>query len=87
MRYPWLEGRFLGKLTGNFSQAFPHNAQKVLVNIAIVFICDFGQLSLIIDLSLYTTTTSTDLCICPTYLQFDVLNKVMCQAGNYPEQI
>ena len=84
--------KMFGQVDRRLRQAFPHNAQQVFGSCSCLLFGDFGQLPPVMDLPLYTIETRTDLSDQgrSAYLQFDkpyVLNQVMRQAGNDPEQI
>ena len=84
--------KVFGQVDRHLRQAFPHNTHEVLGSCSCLLFGDFGQLPPVMDLLLYTTETRTDLSDQgrSAYLQFDkayVLNQVMRQAGNNPEQI
>ena len=84
--------KVFGQVDRRLRQALPHNAHEVLGSCSCLLFGDFGQLPPVMDLPLYTIETRTDLSDQgrSAYLQFDkayVLNQVMRQAGNSPEQI
>ena len=84
--------KVFGQVDRRLRQAFPHNVHHVFGGCSLMLFGDFGQLPPVMDLPLYTTETRTDLSDQgrSAYLQFEkayVLNQVMRQAGNDPEQI
>ena len=73
-------------------QVLPHHAQEVLEGCSCQLFGDFGQLLPVMDLPLYTTDPRTELSDQGrnAYQQFDkafILDQVMRQAGQDPEQI
>ena len=81
-----------GQVDRRLRQVFPHHAQEVLGGCSCLLFGDFGQLPPVMDLPLYTTDSRTELSDQGrnAYQQFDkafILDQVMRQAGQDPEQI
>ena len=53
--------KVLGQIDRHLCQAFPHHAQEVFGGCSMLLFGEFGQLPLVIDLSLYTTDSRSDL--------------------------
>ena len=73
-------------------QAFPHNVQEVFGGCSCLLFGDFGQLPPVMDLPLYTTDSRSELsdqgrAAYQTFHQAVVLDQVMRQAGQDPEQV
>ena len=84
--------KILGQVDRRLRQAFPHRGQEVFGGCSCLLFGDFGQLPPVMDLPLYTTDSRSDLSDQgrAAYHQFNqavVLNQVMCQAGQDPEQV
>ena len=81
-----------GQIDQRLRQIFPHNSHQVLGGRSCLLFGDFGQLPPVMDLPLYTTVSRNELSDLgsSTYHFFDsvvVLNQVMRQSGENPEQI
>ena len=81
-----------GQIDQRLRQIFPHNSHQVLGGRSCLLFGDFGQLPPVMDLPLYTTVNRNELSDLgsSTYHFFDsavVLNQVMRQSGESPEQI
>ena len=84
--------KILGQVDRRLRQAFPHRGQKVFGGCSCLLFGDFGQLPPVMDLPLYTTDSRSELSDQgrAAYHQFNqavVLNQVMRQAGQDPEQV
>ena len=71
---------------------FPHYSQEVFGGCSCLLFGDFGQLPPVMDLPLYTTDPRSELsdegrAAYQTFQQAVVLDQVMCQAGQDPEQV
>ena len=81
-----------GQIDPRLRQIFPHHSHQVLGGHSCLLFGDFGQLPPVMDLPLYTTVSRNELSDLgsSTYHFFDsvvVLNQVMRQSGESPEQI
>ena len=81
-----------GQVDRRLRQAFPHNVQEVFGGCSCLLFGDFGQLPPVMDLPLYTTDSRSELsdqgrAAYQTFQQAVVLNQVMRQAGQDPEQV
>ena len=81
-----------GQMDRRLRQAFPHNVQEVFGGCSCLLFGDFGQLPPVMDLPLYTTDSRSELsdqgrAAYQTFQQAVVLNQVMRQAGQDPEQV
>jgi len=82
----------LGQVDRRLRQAFPHHAQEVFGGCSCLLFGDFGQLPPVMDLPLYTTDSRADLsdqgrAAYQTFQHAVVLDQVMRQAGQDPEQV
>ena len=82
----------LGQVDRRLRQAFPHHAQEVFGGCSCLLFGDFGQLPPVMDLPLYTTDSRSELSDQgrTAYQSFQhavVLDKVMRQAGQNPQQV
>ena len=82
----------MGQVDRRLRQAFPNRAQQVFGGCSCLLFGDFGQLPPVMDLPLYTTDSRTELsdqgrAAYQTFQQAVVLDQVMCQAGQDPEQV
>ena len=81
-----------GQVDRRLRQAFPHNSQEVFGGCSYFLFGDFGQLPPVMDLPLYTTDSRSELsdqgrAAYQTFQQAVVLDQVMRQAGQDPEQV
>ena len=81
-----------GQVDRRLHQVSPHHAQEVFGGCSCLLFGNFGQLPPVMDLPLYTTDSRTELSDQGrnAYQQFDkafILDQVMHQAGQDPEQI
>ena len=81
-----------GQVNRRLRQAFPHNSQEVFGGCSCFLFGDFGQLPPVMDLPLYTTDSRSELsdqgrAAYQTFQQAVVLDQVMRQAGQDPEQV
>jgi len=81
-----------GQIDKRLRQIFPHHSHQVLAGRSCLLFGDFGQLPPVVDLPLYTTVTRHELSDLgsSTYHFFDsavVLNQIMRQSGESPEQV
>ena len=81
-----------GQVDRRLRQAFPHNVQEVFGGCSCLLFGDFGQLPPVMDLPLYTTDSRSELsdqgrAAYQTFQQAFVLNQVMWQAGQDPDQV
>ena len=84
--------KIMGQVDRRLRQAFPNRAQQVFGGCSCLLFGDFGQLPPVMDLPLYTTDSRTELsdqgrAAYQTFQQAVVLDQVMCQAGQDPEQV
>ena len=84
--------KMFGQMDRRLRLVFPHRAEEVLGGCSCLLFGDFGHLPLVMDLPLYTTDSRTELSDQGrnAYQQFDkaiILDQVMHQAGQDPEQI
>ena len=84
--------KILGQVDRRLRQVFPHRGQEVFGGCSCLLFGDFGQLPPVMDLPLYTTDSRSELSDQgrAAYHQFNqavVLNQVMRQAGQDPEQV
>lgn len=78
----------LGQVDRRLRQAFPHHAQEVFGGCSCLLFGDFGQLPPVMDLPLYTTELSDQgRAAYQTFQHAIVLDEVMRQAGQEPEQL
>ena len=82
----------LGQVDRRLRQAFPHHAQEVFGGCSCLLFGDFGQLPPVMDLPLYTIDSRTELSnqgssAYQTFQQAVVLDQVMRQAGQDPQQV
>ena len=87
-----VERKTFGQVDRRLRQAFPHHFQEVFGGCSCLLFGDFGQLSPVMDLPLYTTDSRTELsdqgrAAYQTFQQAVVLDQVMRQAGQDPEQV
>lgn len=81
-----------GQIDRRLRQIFPHQGHQILGGCSCILFGDFGQLPPVMDLPLYTTVSSGKLSDIGStvYHSFDkafVLDKVMCQSGEDPDQV
>ena len=84
--------KIFGQVDRRLRQAFPHHSHKVFGGCSCLLFGDFGQLPPVMDLPLYTTDSHTELsdqgrAAYQTFQQAVVLDQVMCQTGQDPEQV
>ncbi len=84
--------KLFGQVDRRLRQAFPNAADDVLGNCSCLLFGDFGQLSPVMDLPLYTTVSRSQLSDLgrAAYQLFDkavVLDQVLRQRGNDPTQV
>ena len=84
--------KLFGQVDRRLRQVFPHHSDQVLGGCSCLLFGDFGQLPPVMDLPLYTTTTSSTLSDIGSsgYQSFDhavVLDQVMRQLGEDPHQV
>ena len=84
--------KILGQVDRHLRQAFPHHSQEVFGGCSCLLFGDIGQLPPVMDLPLYTTNCRSELsdqgqAAYQTFMQAVVLDQVMCQAGQKPEQV
>ena len=84
--------KILDQVDRRLRQAFPHHSQEVFGGCSCLFFGDFGQLPPVMDLPLYTTNCRSELsdqgrAAYQTFKQAMVLDQVMRQAGQNPEQV
>ncbi len=84
--------KMFGQVDRRLRQVFPHRSDQVLGGCSCLLFGDFGQLPPVMDLPLYTTTTSSALSDIGSsgYQSFDravVLDQIMRQAGQDPSQV
>ena len=89
---PMVGRKVFGQIDSRLRQAFPHHAQEVFGRCSLLLFGDFGQLPPVMDLSLCTTDSRSNLSDQgrTAYLQFDkafTLTQVMRQAGSDPNQV
>ena len=82
----------LGQVDRRLRQAFPHHSQQVFGGCSCLLFGDFGQLPPVMDLPLYTTNSWSELsdqrrAVYQSFQQAVVLDQVMRQAGQDPEQV
>ena len=81
-----------GQIDRRLRQALPHHYHEVFGGCSCLLFGDFGQLSPMMDLPLYTTNSRSDLsdqgrAAYQTFQQAVILDHVMRQAGQDPEQV
>ena len=84
--------KIFGQVDRRLRQAFPHHSQEVFGGCSCLLFGDFGQLPPVMDLPLYTTDSRSELsdqgrAAYQTFQQAVVLDQVMRQAGQDPEQV
>ena len=84
--------KIFGQVDRRLRQAFPHHSQEVFGGCSCLLFRDFGQLPPVMDLPLYTTDSRSELsdqgrAAYQTFQQAVVLDQVMRQAGQDPEQV
>ena len=84
--------KIFGQVDRRLRQAFPHHFQEVFRGCSCLLFGDFGQLPPVMDLPLYTTDSRSELSdqgrtAYQTFHQAVVLDQVMWQAGQDPEQV
>ena len=84
--------KILGQVDRRLRQAFPNRAQELFGGCSCLLLGDFGQLPPVIDLPLYTIDSRAELsdqgrAAYQTFQQAVVLDQVMRQAGQDPEQV
>ena len=82
----------LGQVDRRLRQAFPHHAQEVFGGCSCLLFRDFGQLPPVMDPPLYTINSRTEQAdlgrtAYQTFQQAVVLDQVMRQAGQDPQQV
>ena len=84
--------KIFGQVDRHLCQAFPHHFQEVFGGCSCIILRDFGQVPAVMDVPLYTTNSHSELsdqgrATYSTFQQAIVLDQVMRQAGQYPEQV
>ena len=84
--------KIFGQVDRRLRQAFPHHSQEVFGGCSCLLFGDFGQLPPVMDLPLYTTDSRSELsdqgrAAYQTFQQAVVLDQVMRQAGQDPDQV
>ena len=84
--------KIFGQVHRRLRQAFPHHSQEVFGGCSCLLFGDFGQLPPVMDLPLYTTDSRSELsdqgrAAYQTFQLAVVLDQVMRQAGQDPEQV
>ena len=84
--------KIFGQVDRRLRQAFPHHSQEVFGGCSCLLFGDFGQLPPVMDLPLYTTDSRSELsdqgrAAYQTFQLAVVLDQVMRQAGQDPEQV
>ena len=84
--------KIFGQVDRRLRQAFPHHSQEVFGGCSCLLFGDFGQLPPVMDLPLYTTDSRSELsdqgrAAYQTFQQAVVLDQVIRQAGQDPEQV
>ena len=84
--------KLFGQVDRRLGQVFPQHSREVLGGCSYLLFGDFGQLSPVMDLPLYTTSSSSLLSDIgsSSYLSFDcavVLNQIMRQSGDDTSQV
>lgn len=84
--------KIFGQVDKRLRQVFPHRSDQVLGGCSCLLFGDFGQLPPVMDLPLYTTTTSSAISdigsnACQSFHHSALLDQVMRQSGQDPSQV